>query len=230
MFKKTVLCLMAGSILVMGLGSCSSMSNTAKGSLIGSGAGAAVGAGVGALIGKNAKGTIIGAAVGTAVGATTGAIIGKQMDKKAAALKAAMAEQASVETVEDSQGLTAIKVTFDADMSFAKNSSTLSASAKAALQKFAQNMTQEDMINTAIVVKGHTDSSGGDKINQPLSEKRAKAVGDILRSNNVSTSRVTEYGLASSEPKTGNAADAANRRVEVFVLATDAMIQQYQNK
>ena len=125
MFQKTVLCLLAGSIMVMGLGSCSSMSNTTKGTLIGSGAGAAVGAGVGALIGKNAKGTIIGAAVGTAVGATTGAIIGKQMDKKAAALKAAMAEQAAVETVEDSQGLTAIKVTFDADMSFAKNSSTL---------------------------------------------------------------------------------------------------------
>ncbi|MBQ7237425.1 MAG: OmpA family protein [Bacteroidales bacterium] len=230
MFKKTILCLMAGSILVMGLGSCSSMSNTAKGSLIGSGAGAALGAGVGALIGKNAKGTIIGAAVGTAVGATTGAIIGKQMDKKAAALKAAMAEQASVETVEDSQGLTAIKVTFDADMSFAKNSSTLSASAKTALQKFAQNMTTEDMVNTAIVVKGHTDSSGGDKINQPLSEKRAKAVGDILRSNNVNASRVTERGLASSEPKTDNAADAANRRVEVYVLATDAMVKQYQNQ
>ena len=230
MFKKTILCLMAGSILVMGLGSCSSMSNTAKGSLIGSGAGAALGAGVGALIGKNAKGTIIGAAVGTAVGATTGAIIGKQMDKKAADLKAAMAEQASVETVEDSQGLTAIKVTFDADMSFAKNSSTLSASAKTALQKFAQNMTTEDMVNTAIVVKGHTDSSGGDKINQPLSEKRAKAVGDILRSNNVNASRVTERGLASSEPKTDNAADAANRRVEVYVLATDAMVKQYQNQ
>ena len=230
MFKKTILCLMAGSILVMGLGSCSSMSNTAKGSLIGSGAGAALGAGVGALIGKNAKGTSIGAAVGTAVGATTGAIIGKQMDKKAAALKAAMAEQASVETVEDSQGLTAIKVTFDADMSFAKNSSTLSASAKTALQKFAQNMTTEDMVNTAIVVKGHTDSSGGDKINQPLSEKRAKAVGDILRSNNVNASRVTERGLASSEPKTDNAADAANRRVEVYVLATDAMVKQYQKQ
>ena len=230
MFKKTILCLMAGSILVMGLGSCSSMSNTAKGSLIGSGAGAALGAGVGALIGKNAKGTIIGAAVGTAVGATTGAIIGKQMDKKDAGLKAAMAEQDSVETVEGAQGITAIKVTFDADMSFAKNSSTLSASAKTALQKFAQNMTTEDMVNTAIVVKGHTDSSGGDKINQPLSEKRAKAVGDILRSNNVNASRVTERGLASSEPKTDNAADAANRRVEVYVLATDAMVKQYQNQ
>ena len=227
MFQKTVLSLLAGSILVMGLGSCSSMSNTAKGTLIGSGAGAAVGAGGGALIGKNAKGPIIGAAVGTAVGGATGAIIGKQMDKKAAALKAAMAEQASVETVEDSQGLTAIKVTFDADMSFAKNSSTLSASAKTALQKFANNMTSEDMVNTAIVVKGHTDSSGGDAINQPLSEKRAASVGTVLKSNGISSARITEYGMASSEPKTDNAADAANRRVEVYVLATDAMVKQY---
>lgn len=227
MFKKTVLCLMAGSILVMGLGSCASMSNTAKGTLIGSGAGAAVGAGVGALIGKNAKGTIIGAAVGTAVGATTGAIIGHKMDEKAAALKAAMAQQAAVETVEDSQGLKAIKVTFDADMSFAKNQSTLSASAQTAIKNFAATMAGEDMINTAIVVKGHTDSSGGDAINQPLSEKRAAAVGNVLRSNNIAAGRITEYGLASSEPKTDNAADAANRRVEVYILATDAMVEQY---
>ena len=33
--------------------------------------------------------------------------------------------------------------------------------------------------------------------------------------------------MASSEPKTDNAADAANRRVEVYVLATDAMVKQY---
>ncbi|MBO6013807.1 MAG: OmpA family protein, partial [Bacteroidales bacterium] len=80
MFKKTLLCLLAVSITVMGLESCASWSNTTKGTLIGSGAGATVGAGVGTLIGKNAKGTIIGAAVGTAVGAGTGAIIGHKMD------------------------------------------------------------------------------------------------------------------------------------------------------
>jgi outer membrane protein OmpA-like peptidoglycan-associated protein len=226
MFKKTLLCLLAVSITVMGLESCASWSNTTKGTLIGSGAGAAVGAGVGALIGKNAKGTIIGAAVGTAVGAGTGAIIGHKMDQKAAALKAAMANQAAVETVQDDKGLKAIKVTFDADMSFAKNQANLSASAKSALVKFAQTMAGSDMVNTAIVVKGHTDSSGGDAINQPLSEKRAAAVGDVLRANNIAASRITQYGMASSEPMTDNAADAANRRVEVYILATDAMVKQ----
>jgi len=89
-------------------------------------------------------------------------------------------------------------------------------------------MVDADMISTAIVVKGHTDSSGGDKINQPLSERRAAAVGNLLRANGISAGRITEYGLASSEPKTANAADAANRRVEVFVLATEAMVKECQ--
>jgi len=230
MFKKTILGLIAFSVIAMGMNTgCSSMNNTTKGTLIGAGGGAAIGAGVGALIGKNAKGTIIGAAIGTAVGAGTGAAIGHAMDKKAAKLKEQLAQQAAVETVQDGNGLTAIKVTFDADMSFAKNSSTLSASAKSALKTFAASMNEADVLNAGIQIKGHTDSSGGDAINQPLSEKRAKAVGDILRANGVTTSRVAEYGMASSEPITGNAADAANRRVEVYIVATDAMVQQYNN-
>lgn len=229
MFRKTILGLIAFSVIAMGITGCSSMNNTTKGTLIGSGAGAAVGAGVGALIGKNAKGTLIGAAIGTAVGAGTGAAIGHAMDKKAARLKEQLAQQAAVETVEDSNGLKAIKVTFDADMSFAKNSSTLSVSAKTALQKFAVAMSEEDVVNAGIQIKGHTDASGGDAINQPLSEKRAKAVGDVLRANSVAAGRIAEYGMASSEPITGNAADAANRRVEVYIVATDAMVQQYNN-
>ena len=91
-------------------------------------------------------------------------------------------------------------------------------------------MATEEMVNTAIVVKGHTDASGGDKINQPLSEKRAAAVGNILRSNSIASNRVTERGCASSEPKTDNVNDAANRRVEIYVLATDAMVKQYEQK
>jgi len=228
MFKKTILGLIAICVIAMGMNTgCSSMNNTTKGTLIGSGAGAAVGAGVGALVGKNAKGTIIGAAIGTAVGAGTGAAIGHAMDKKAARLKEQLAQQAAVETVEDSNGLKAIKVTFDADMSFALNSSNLSASAKTAVKQFAASMSEEDMVNTAIQIKGHTDSTGGDKVNQPLSEKRAKAVGDVLRANNIADSRIAEFGMASSEPITENAKDAANRRVEVYILATEAMVEQY---
>ena len=224
--KKIIICVLAASTLLM-MTACSSMSTTGKGTLIGTGSGAALGAALGALIGHDGKATAIGAAIGTAVGAGTGAAIGKVMQNKKEKLAAQLAEQATVETITDSNGLTAIKCTFDADMSFAKNSSTLSASAKTALKNFASQVTTQDLINTEIQIKGHTDSSGGDKINQPLSEKRAKAVGDILRANNVTNSRITEVGMASSEPITSNAADAANRRVEVYILATEAMVQQY---
>lgn len=206
---------------------CASMSTTGKGTAIGAGGGAAAGALLGLLIGKDGKGAAIGAAIGTAVGAGAGAGIGKVMQNKKEKLEAELAQQAAVETITDANGLTAIKVTFDADMTFPKNKFNLNPNAQTAVKKFAATVSTEDMVNTAILIKGHTDSSGGDAINQPLSEKRAKAVGDILRSNGVAAARVTEEGKASSEPITGNAADAANRRVEVYVLATEAMVQQY---
>ena len=114
------------------------MSKMAQDALIGTGAGAAVGAGVGALIGKDGKAAAIGAAVGSAVGATAGAIIGKKMDQKAAELAAL--EAATVETVEDANGLEAIKVTFDSGILFALNKADLNAQSKANLAKFASQI------------------------------------------------------------------------------------------
>ena len=66
---------------LMVLSGCSSLNNTAKGSLIGAGGGAALGV----LIGHFAGNKAVGAAVGTAVGAGAGALIGRKMDKAAAA-------------------------------------------------------------------------------------------------------------------------------------------------
>lgn len=226
--KKVILSIVTAATLLM-MSACNSMSTTGKGALIGTGGGAALGAALGALIGHNGKGAAIGAAIGSAVGAGTGAAIGKVMQNKQEKLAQELANQAQVETITDANGLTAIKVTFDADMTFPKNGYTLKSDAQSAVKKFATNINTADLINTEIQIKGHTDSSGGDRINQPLSEKRAKAVGDILRANGVSNTRIVEMGLASSEPITGNAADAANRRVEVYVLATEAMVQQYAN-
>ena len=90
-------------------GSCGSMNNTAKGGVIGGGSGAALGAIIGGIAGKG-KGAAIGAAVGTAVGAGAGVLIGRKMDKKAA--EAAKIKDAQVEQVPDTNGLAAVKVTF----------------------------------------------------------------------------------------------------------------------
>ena len=90
-----------------------SCNNTGKGALIGAGGGALLGA----IVGKIAGNTAVGAAVGGAVGAGAGAIIGNRMDK---AKKAAeQVQNAQVQTVQDANGLEAVKVTFDSGILFA---------------------------------------------------------------------------------------------------------------
>ena len=71
-----------------------------------------------------------------------------------------------------------------------------------------------------ISVVGHTDSSGKDAINVPLSNNRAKAVADYLVSQGVGGDRVTSKGVGSAEPIAPNdtpAGKAQNRRVDITV-------------
>jgi len=224
------------SILLMTLvlaitSSCSTY--TGNGALIGTGAGAAVGAGVGMLVSSKsdrAKGAAIGAGIGAAVGAGTGALIGRHMDKKKAALAAQLADQATVESYTDSNGLPGIKVTLNSGILFDTNKAVLKANAKSALSQFATQMKSSDMINAAIYAYGHTDSTGTDEINQPLSEKRAKAVTDYLKLQGIAASRLNSVGMGSTSPVADNGTAAGrseNRRVELYVLATDAMVEQY---
>ncbi|MES2329135.1 MAG: OmpA family protein [Bacteroidota bacterium] len=65
-------------------------------------------------------------------------------------------------------------------------------------------------------IEGHTDSTGGDKINVPLSKARAKSVNDYIISQGVDASRLSSEGYASSQPIAPNktvAGRALNRRV-----------------
>ena len=71
-----------------------------------------------------------------------------------------------------------------------------------------------------VSVVGHTDSSGNDAINIPLSENRAKAVADYLISQGVAGDRVTSKGVGSAEPIASNdtpAGMAQNRRTDITV-------------
>ena len=220
--KKYIAFFLCGAMILSG---CSSMSKMAQDALIGTGAGAAVGAGVGALIGKDGKAAAIGAAVGSAVGATAGAIIGKKMDQKAAELAAL--EAATVETVEDANGLEAIKVTFDSGILFALNKADLNAASKANLAKFASQMA--DMPETDITIYGHTDNTGSDAVNERLSKQRAQSVLDYLKSCGISEGRMTSEGMSYHMPVASNETAegrAQNRRVEVYISANENMIKQ----
>ncbi len=210
------------SVLML-LSGCNA-SNTTKGGLIGAGSGAAVGALAGRLIGGNGKGTVIGAVAGTAIGTTAGILIGKKMDKAKAAAEAV--KNAQVESVTDANGLSAVKVTFDSGILFATNKSDLNAAAKTCLSDFANVLKTYNDADVAIY--GHTDNTGTDAINNPLSEKRAQSVQNYLRSCGVPANQIAAVeGKGSTEPVADNgtaSGRAQNRRVEVYLYASQEMI------
>ena len=198
-------------------------SNTAKGTGIGAGAGAALGAGIGALLGGG-KGAAWGAGIGAVTGGAAGAIIGNKMDKQKAELE--RIQGAQVESINDGQ---AIKVTFESGILFATGKSDLNASSKTALSQFAASLQANP--DTDVLIYGHTDNTGSDKVNQPLSEQRAQSVKSYLMSQGIFSTRMTTQGFGSSQPVADNSTSvgqAQNRRVEVYILPNAKMIEDAQ--
>ena len=221
--KTIVLTLCAGIVMA-------GCNNLAKGTAIG-----AVGGGaVGAVIGKVAGNTAVGAAIGAAVGAGTGALIGKHMDKVKKQAEAVKAAQ--VESVTDANGLQAVKVTFDSGILFNTGSSTLSATAKNSLTQFAGVLKANTDCDVA--VQGYTDNAGwknstaeqSAQKNLNLSQQRAQAVTNYLQSLGVSPTQIrSTTGFGEANPVADNstaAGKAQNRRVEVYMYASEAMVKQ----
>ena len=210
-----------------------SCNNTQKGAVIGTGGGALLGA----IVGKIAGNTAVGAAIGGAVGAGAGALIGKKMDKAKAEAEAV--KNAQVESVTDANGLQAVKVTFDSGILFATGSSTLAASAKTSLQQFAQVLKNNSACDVAI--QGYTDNAGwrnstaaqSVEKNKALSLDRATSVSSYLQGLGVSASQIKSVeGLGEANPVADNSTDAGkaqNRRVEVYMYASQEMIQAAEN-
>lgn len=222
--KLTALVL-CGAILLGSCSTISNMNNTAKGGVIGGGSGAAAGAIIGGLIGKG-KGAAIGAAVGAAVGTGTGIIIGKKMDKKAE--EAAKIEGAQVEMVQDSNGLDAVKVTFDSNILFGFNSSTLSTDSKAKLRELAQIL--KDDATTDIAIIGHTDKVGTYEANVKVSKARAGSVENYLESCGVSPAQFKQVEGVAYDQYDDTKTAAENRRVDIYMYASEKMIQEAQQE
>ncbi|GAA4359132.1 hypothetical protein GCM10023185_25440 [Hymenobacter saemangeumensis] len=194
------------------------MSKTTKGGIIGAGSGAVVGGVIGRVIGGDAKGTAIGAIVGAAAGGTAGALIGRKMDKQAEELQRDMAN-AKVERVGEG-----IKITFDAGILFDVNKADLRPASRLEIDKMAAVLQKYP--DTNVLIEGHTDASGSDAINQPLSERRAQAVAAETIAKGVASSRITTRGYGASQPVADNSTaegKQANRRVEVAIFANEKM-------
>jgi len=207
--------IIVGSLVVaFALGGCANMSETQKGTAKGAAIGAGVGAVVGAVAGKG-KGAAIGAVVGAGAGAVAGNVWTKRQEEQKRQMEEATAGTGvAVSQTADNR----LKLDIPSDISFAVGRADIQSNFRSILDTFATSLNNTPNSNVTII--GHTDSTGSDAVNNPLSLNRAASVRDYLSARGVSSNRVAIEGRGSREPIAANdtaANKAKNRRVEIFV-------------
>jgi outer membrane protein OmpA-like peptidoglycan-associated protein len=157
-----------------------------------------------------------GALLGGAVGAATGAAIGSDLDRQAAELRSSLNANISVTNMGGY-----LLVNMPQDLLFATDSATLSGNLTNDLRAVANSLVRYP--NSTIEVIGHTDNVGEAAYNQDLSQRRAFAVANVLRSSGVPAGRIATIGRGEDAPVATNqtaAGRAMNRRVEIIIRPT----------
>jgi outer membrane protein OmpA-like peptidoglycan-associated protein len=211
MVKKIII---GAVITAFALGGCANMTETQKGTAKGAAIGAGAGAVVGAIAGKG-KGAAIGAVVGGAAGAVAGNVWSKKMEAQKKEMEQAT-EGTGVAVTQTADNR--LKLEIPSDISFAVGKATIEPNFRTVLDSFAASLNKNAAANATIV--GHTDSTGSDAVNEPLSLKRAVSVRDYLVTRGVASTRFVTDGRGSREPIASNDTPenrAKNRRVEIFV-------------
>ena len=195
------------TVLALAVSGCANMSETQKGTATGAG----IGALAGVLIGDSKGGTAIGAGLG----ALGGYVWSKHMqDKKAAMEQATAGTGVAVTQTADNQ----LKLNIPSDISFDTGRSDIKSNLRPILDQFANGLQNQP--NTEVRIVGHTDSTGSDAINQPLSLDRADSARDYLSARGVDIRRIIVAGRGSREPVADNSSEAGrarNRRVEIYL-------------
>jgi outer membrane protein OmpA-like peptidoglycan-associated protein len=197
-------------VAVIALAGCQTMSEREQGTARGAAIGAVAGAVLSSATGGKA-GT--GAVAGAAVGAIAGNLWSKRMEDKKRAMEQATAGT-GIEVAKTPQN--ELKVNVPSDLSFAVGRADLNPSLRPVLDQFAKGL--DSTVQVRIV--GHTDSTGSDAINDPLSLERARTVRNYLEDRGVPSSRLMIEGRGSRQPVAENTTDAGrskNRRVEIFL-------------
>ena len=151
------------------------------------------------------------ALIGAGVGALGGAAVGNYMDRQQRAMEAELSGT-GVGVARQGDNLV---LRMPSDVTFAVNQSNIEPRFDAVLRDVAAVLEEYD--RSLVDVVGHTDSSGGDAINQPLSERRALSVADALIRNGVQRERLFVAGQSSRVPvasKPTPEGRAPNRPVE----------------
>jgi outer membrane protein OmpA-like peptidoglycan-associated protein len=197
-----------------GLSACAGMTDTQRRTATGTGIGSAVGAVIG---GSQAggKGVRNGALIGGAVAGIGTYIWSSRMEAQKRAMEESTAGT-GVQVTQTKENL--LQLDIPSDISFAVNRAEIRSDFRPILDRFAQTLISNPAATVQII--GHTDSSGTDAINNPLSVNRAAATRDYLVGHGVPPSRITIDGRGAWEPVADNgSADgrARNRRVEIYV-------------
>ncbi len=215
--KKIIITLSAVSLAMGGLSGCANMNETQRDT----GMGAAIGAVAGGLIGaataggNKGKSAATGAAIGAALGAGGGYLWSQNMQKQRAEMEQATAGTGiGISQTADNQ----LKVDIPADVSFDVGRYAIKPNMRPVLDRLASTLNQHPV--TTVTIIGHTDSTGSDAVNDPLSINRAAATRDYLVQRGVSAQRIAIDGRGSRQPVADNstaAGRAMNRRVEIFI-------------
>lgn len=180
----------------------------------------ATGAGVGAL-----AGAVISSATGGHAG--TGAVVGAGVGALGTYIWSQNMERQKREMEQATQGTgigvtqtanNQLKLDIPSDISFDTGRSEIKGNFAPVLDRFAAGL--RDNPNTDVHIVGHTDSTGSDAINNPLSVDRATSTRNYLTARGVSASRIEIAGRGSYQPIASNNTEegrAHNRRVEIFV-------------
>ena len=215
--------------------SCAGMHQAGQdyGTAIGCVGGATLGGGLTYLITGDAKKALVGGLIGGVAGCVAGNV---WQNREKALAKIAAEEHIAIRTRtleaqaksrKEAVGLVAQvedKGMFDTD------SARLSADGLRQVKKLAAAMKEGNQGGVILIV-GHTDASGNAQWNQRLSEQRAQNVGRVLEQQGLSAKNLYFQGAGSSRPVADNASvegRAANRRVELTALASEALLKQQQ--
>lgn len=185
-------------------------SNAAKGAAIG----AAAGAVAGLLTGDDSRERRQRALIGAGVGGLTGGGVGYYMDVQEAKLRKQL-EGTGVSVTRNGDEIT---LNMPSNVTFATNSADLNSQFFATLDSVALVLKEYD--KTLVDVAGHTDNTGGQALNQELSQRRAATVGNYLVSRGVIVGRLVQQGFGYSRPVASNdtaEGRARNRRVEIVL-------------
>ena len=108
----------------------------------------------------------------------------------------------------------------DIEVRFAFDSAVVSPEGRTEVNQLAAFMKR--FPEAVVFIEGHASNIGNPDYNMRLSERRAKAIADLLVAQGIETSRITSKGFGVTQPRVqGNTREAhrANQRIEAKVTA-----------